>query len=142
MKVGDQLRKLACIADELDGLPDSLADGLRNLALRCDDELDLARQVAAALGDAQRAESPLTGRRGGRRSPGPFNPFDVFGEQGRAALTLRLEHCSVDELKDIIAEHGMDRDRLAMKWKTPQRLIDRVVETVESRATKGDAFRR
>ena len=42
----------------------------------------------------------------------------------------------------MIAEHGMDRDKLAMKWKTPDRLIERIVDTVRSRSAKGDVFLR
>ncbi|MFG2683889.1 hypothetical protein ACGFYH_34245, partial [Streptomyces sp. NPDC048392] len=48
---------------------------------------------------------------------------------------------TLEQLRDIIAEHGMDHDRLAMKWKDPQRVIDRIVERVESRTAKGAAFR-
>lgn len=35
----------------------------------------------------------------------------------------------------------MDHDRLAMKWKDPTRVIDRIVERVVARAAKGSAFR-
>lgn len=48
---------------------------------------------------------------------------------------------SLDQLRDIIAEHGMDNDRLAMKWKDPARVIDRILERVSSRSEKGSAFR-
>jgi hypothetical protein len=34
-----------------------------------------------------------------------------------------------------------NHDRLALKWKDPQRVIDRIVERVESRTAKGAAFR-
>lgn len=132
--------KLNALADTVAGLDDApagLSDGLRQLADACEDDTDVARQVTAALSGKK-----TPGRSGGRRAPGPFNPFDVFAEAGRSGLERRLSHCTVEELKDIIAEHGMDRDRLAMKWKTPERLISRVVETVEARAAKGDAFRR
>jgi hypothetical protein len=44
-------------------------------------------------------------------------------------------------LRDIVAEHGMDNDRLAMKWKDSARVIDRIVERVASRLAKGPAFR-
>jgi hypothetical protein len=47
----------------------------------------------------------------------------------------------MEELKDIVAEHGMDSRKLAMKWKTPDRLIDLIVETVRERVTKGNVFR-
>jgi hypothetical protein len=77
---------------------------------------------------------------GGRRPPGPFDPYEAYGD-GEETLRRALDPCDVDQLKDIIAEHGMDHDRLALKWKTPERLIERIVETVAARARKGDAFR-
>ena len=79
-------------------------------------------------------------RRPHRRKPGLFDPMIVYGES-RDALRTRLSELNNDELKDIIAEHGMDRSKLAMKWKKKDRLIDLIVVTAESRAHKGDAFR-
>jgi hypothetical protein len=34
----------------------------------------------------------------------------------------------------------MDRARLAMKWKTPEKLIELIVAQTISRSHKGDAF--
>lgn len=36
---------------------------------------------------------------------------------------------------------GEDNDRLAMKWKDEQRVIDRIVDRVTARSAKGSAFR-
>jgi hypothetical protein len=83
-----------------------------------------------------------SGRAGGRRTAPVFDPFVIYREDGLEALRQRLEDLSVEQLKDIIAEHGMDRDKLAMKWKTPDRLVERITMTVSSRAQKGDVFRR
>jgi hypothetical protein len=47
----------------------------------------------------------------------------------------------LEELRDIIAEHGMDADKLAMKWKDASRLVERIVERVGARSEKGSAFR-
>lgn len=41
----------------------------------------------------------------------------------------------------MVAHYGMDPRRLVMKWKTTDRVIGHIVETVESRARKGDVFR-
>jgi hypothetical protein len=41
----------------------------------------------------------------------------------------------------MIAEQGMDRTKLARKWKAKDRLIQLIVTSVKSRAQKGDAFR-
>ncbi len=75
-----------------------------------------------------------------RRKPGPFDPMLVYSDQPDA-LKARLSELSINELKDIIAEHGMDRSRLALKWKSKERLTDLIITTVHNRSQKGDAFR-
>lgn len=75
-----------------------------------------------------------------RRKPGPFDPMIVYRE-GLDALRLRLEELDIEQLKDIVAEQGMDRSRLALKWRTKDRLVNLIVTSVESRVHKGDAFR-
>ena len=52
-----------------------------------------------------------------------------------------LGELSLDQLKDVVAEHGMDPSRLAIRWKTPARLIDLIATTVRDGAEKGDVFR-
>jgi len=54
---------------------------------------------------------------------------------------MRPRDVTLDQLRDIVAEHGMDNDRLAMKWKDSHRVIDRIVERVVDRSEKGSAFR-
>jgi hypothetical protein len=80
-------------------------------------------------------------RRSSRRAPGVIEPFTVFAEVGETGLRSRLGELDLEQLRDIVSEHGMDHDRLAMKWKDPRRVIDRIVERVESRTEKGAAFR-
>lgn len=75
-----------------------------------------------------------------RRDPGPFDPMMVYVDQPDN-LKNRLDELSINELKDIIAEHGMDRTKLAMKWKKKERLVDLIMTTVHNRSQKGDAFR-
>jgi hypothetical protein len=79
--------------------------------------------------------------RGNRRPPGPIDPFAVYAGSGDAGLRAALSQLTLEQLRDIVAEHGMDPDRLAMKWKDPSRVIDRILERVASRSTKGSAFR-
>jgi len=81
-------------------------------------------------------------RASGRRTAPVLDPFIIHREGGPEVLRARLGELSVEQLKDIIAEHGMDRDKLAMKWKTPDRLLERIITTVSARAQKGDVFRR
>ncbi|MGW1059020.1 hypothetical protein [Micromonospora rubida] len=80
-------------------------------------------------------------RRGGRRNPGAFDPISIFAEHGEEGLRERLAGLSIEQLRDIIAEQGMDHDRLAMKWKDRTRLSDRIVERVLARSVKGEVFR-
>lgn len=96
-----------------------------------------AERVRGALGNSINT----TPRRTGRRPPGPLDPFAVFVAEGESGLRARLEDLSVEELKNVVAEHGMDSSKLAMKWKTADRLVDLVVERVRHRSSKGDAFR-
>ena len=74
--------------------------------------------------------------------PMPIDPFAAHGFGQEPELRRQLEQLDAEQLKDIIAEHGMDRAKLAMRWKTCARLIDLIVETVAARAKKGDAFRK
>lgn len=80
-------------------------------------------------------------RKSGRRAPGQIDPFAVYSSGGEEELRRQLATLSVEQLKDVVAEHGMDQAKLAMKWKTPDRLIDHIVGRVRDRAAKGDAFR-
>jgi hypothetical protein len=56
-------------------------------------------------------------------------------------LRLDLSALNIEQLKDVVAQHGMDPGKLVMKWKDPARIIDRIVELAMARSTKGDAFR-
>ena len=64
----------------------------------------------------------------------------VFAE-GEAMLRKRLQALDADGLQDMVAEHGMDPGKLVRKWKTPDRVIEHIVATVQARSRKGDAFR-
>ncbi|MES4887851.1 hypothetical protein [Streptomyces sp. NPDC096012] len=103
-----------------------------------------ARALGKALtppADPRTAPRPAERPRRSRRAPGVIDPFAVFAETGETGLRSRLGELDLEQLRDIISEHGMDHDRLAMKWKDPHRVIDRIVERVESRTAKGAAFR-
>jgi hypothetical protein len=40
----------------------------------------------------------------------------------------------------LIADYGMDPGKLVMKWKTPARVVERIIEVAIGRAKKGEAF--
>jgi len=75
-----------------------------------------------------------------RRSAAVLNPIEIAAE-GEDQLRKQLAALTLDELKDVVADYGMDPGRLVMKWKSPERVAERIVELSMSRARKGDAFR-
>lgn len=105
----------------------------------------LANSLTAALIDptsSSRAGAEIRNSpRATRRRVGPWDPFTIYQQEGEEELRRRLTNLELEQLRDIIAEHGMDTDRLAMKWKDRDRVIDRIVNRVIDRAAKGDAFR-
>lgn len=93
---------------------------------------------AEALGTADDGEA----KRGkNRRAPAALDPVQVVRD-GEPTLRSALEKLSLEQLRDIVAEYGMDPGRLVMKWNTPERVIDRIVEMSVARAHKGNAFRK
>ena len=76
-----------------------------------------------------------------RRTPAILDPVAVLREHGDQELRSRLSGLGLEQLKDIVAQYGMDPGKLVMKWKTQERVADRIVELSTKRAQKGDAFR-
>lgn len=79
-------------------------------------------------------------RAANRRDPAVLDPIAMC-EEDEKALESRLNELTDKELKDIIADYGMDPSKLAMKWKDRTRVINLILETARRRANKGDAFR-
>jgi hypothetical protein len=105
---------------------------------------EFAAQLERALGMAGGENVAATargGRRTQRRNKGAFNPMDVLRKSGEDGLRQRLAALAVEQLKDIVAENGMDQRKLAMKWKNADRLTDLIVETAQARIVRGDVFR-
>lgn len=99
-----------------------------------------ANALARALAGVD-ATGSTPARKGGRRKPGVIDPYDVYATDGESGLRGALARLDLEQLRDIVAEHGMDNDRLAMKWKDASRVVDRIVDRVKARAAKGSAFR-
>lgn len=78
-------------------------------------------------------------RSSSRRDKAVLDPIRLAEEE--KLTTSVLESLSEKELKDIIADYGMDSSKLAMKWKDKGRLIQLILDTSLRRASKGDAFR-
>jgi hypothetical protein len=86
-------------------------------------------------------EMPPGLKRTGRRTPAVLDPFKVLAEGGEVTLNRRLESLALEQLRDIVAQFGMDPRRLAMKWKDAERVRKHIADTTAQRARKGDAFR-
>jgi len=80
-------------------------------------------------------------KRTGRREPAKLDPFKILAEGGEHALTARLAELDQEELRDIVAQYGMDPRRLVMKWRDPERIREHIMATTVQRSRKGDAFR-
>ena len=98
-----------------------------------------ARLVEEALGVIEKP-APPRGDKKNRRTPARLDPYAEFATS-EATLLSKLRELDIEALKDIVAEYGMDRSKLVMKWKTPERIIDHIIATVRARAQQGDAFR-
>jgi len=81
------------------------------------------------------------GKKGGnKRNAAILNPVEL-AMNNDLSLKDKLDDLTIEQLKDIIAEYGMDNARLAMKWRNEEKLIQLILETAQRRSTKGDAFR-
>ena len=101
----------------------------------------LAQRLERALNESmgEVADGKKKARRN-RRDPPVVDPFALY-EQGEDGLRAALDELKLDQLKDIVSGYGMPRVSLALKWKTPERLVELIVDTVKSRSHKGDVFR-
>jgi hypothetical protein len=123
----------------------TLTDLARAVADEAEKNPAFARRVAAALGQVDESghrggRVPAEGRPKNRRPPAALDPVEL-ARAGEAALRTRLAELSVEQLKDIVADYGMDPGKLVTKWKTADRIIDRIVGISLPRSQKGDAFR-
>jgi hypothetical protein len=90
---------------------------------------------------ASLVEMPPGMKRTGRRAPAKLDPFKVLADGNELDLVERLADLSLEDLRDVVAQFGMDPRRLVMKWKDPQRVREHIVTTTVKRSRKGDAFR-
>lgn len=121
--------------------------GRRSPAARRSTELEASVQNAAPQADApselQKEQGDSTGgtRAKNRRAKAVLEPVSLVRD-GEQVLRAELEKLDLEQLRDIVAEYGMDSGRLVMKWVKTARVIDRIVEIASTRANKGHAFRR
>ena len=132
----------------------SLQRVLRDLATAVEDEAaqnpEFARKLVEILerGASQASRrttltSDETGRqrtRRHRRASAVLDPV-ALATESEDVLRSQLASLSLDQLKDVVAEYGMDQAKLVMRWRTPARVIEKIVEISMGRSRKGDAFR-
>ena len=91
--------------------------------------------------EAIKAEEAQVNRRPkNRRTAAVLNPYEAI-KQGEQSLAMQLQSLNVEQLKDVVSEFAIDSSKLALKWKSRERLIDLIVLTTKGRLEKGDAFR-
>lgn len=100
---------------------------------------DFAEKVGQALGLKEKIPKEKVIRGAHRRAPATLDPVELV-RQGESILRERLNELNIEQLKDIVADYGMDQGKLVLKWKTPDRVIDRIVEVSLSRVKKGEGF--
>jgi hypothetical protein len=110
-------------------------DLFAELDRKFDSDPALARRVVVAL---EKASAVPRGSR--RRAAASMDPFEVY-RRDPTALRPALEQLDIEQLKDVVAQYAMDTRRLALKWKTPERLIDLIEQVVDQRMRKGEMFR-
>lgn len=123
----------ACVADEASRNPE-FSNRLAAILARPSVEAPAGSERGGTL------SQPVKGR-GNRRAPALVDPLALM-EQGEDTLRRALDPLNVEQLKDIVAEHGMDTSKLALKWKSRDRLAELIVSTVRDRLARGDVFRR
>ena len=79
-------------------------------------------------------------RRRNRRTSAVLDPVQLV-QESEQILSEQLALLTIEQLKDIVAEHGMDPSKLVMKWRRPERIANHIVDMAIARSRKGDAFR-
>lgn len=110
----------------------------KNELFRANVERALGINASTDVPQPQAGET--TRQRKGRRTPAVLDPVEL-ARQGEDVLRDKISMLNLDQLRDIVAQYGMDPGKLVMKWKDPNRVMDRIVELALARSTKGDAFR-
>ena len=100
---------------------------------------EFARRIEEALGIQEKQKKPVLSRAAHRRAPAALDPVEL-ARQGEATLRARLSALDLEQLKDVVADYGMDPGKLVLKWKNADRIIDRIVEVSIGRARKGEGF--
>ena len=105
------------------------------------ERLQRALNIPEARPSIPAVTRPTAERRSRTRAAAILDPVGVLAEQGEDALRQALQPLPLDQLLDIVAEFAMDPSKLVMKWKSPERVIEHILDGAKRRSVKGDAFR-
>ncbi|MGY3695012.1 hypothetical protein ACVIGA_005092 [Bradyrhizobium sp. USDA 3240] len=102
---------------------------------------DFASRLEESLGikEAKKPTTPAASRGSNRRAAAVLDPIELARE-GETVLRAKLSDLTVEQLKDIVADYGMDPGKLVLRWKTPDRIVERIVEVSLGRVKKGEGF--
>jgi hypothetical protein len=102
---------------------------------------EFANRIEESLGikEKKKPTTPAASRGANRRAPAVLDPIELMRE-GETVLRAKLSALTLEQLKDIVADYGMDPGKLVLKWKTPDRIIERIVEVSLGRVKKGEGF--
>lgn len=131
------------LPDRLSAIFEGILDEVRKnpaFAARLERVLNSEMSQGAAGKKVPGGASNPTTRRSNRRTKAAVDPFALLSA-GESHLREELGKLDIEQLKDVVAEYGMDTSRLALKWKSRERLIEFIVTTVVARSRKGDVFR-
>ncbi len=137
MPLQQKVRKMAReIIDEAERNPEFAA---RLDAALGESPFATATNGAAVANGAAMPAAKESARRGAQRRPAVLDPIEL-ARCGEPALRSRLAELSVHELKDVVADYAMDSSGQVMKWRSAERITDRIVGNALGRAYKGSAF--
>lgn len=94
---------------------------------------------AAPVERKQQARQAEHKRPSNRRTPAVIDPVQL-ARNGESDLREALAKLDIEQLRDVVADYGMDPGKLVMKWRDADRIADRIVEVARGRAQKGSAF--
>lgn len=88
----------------------------------------------------QRQVKPTEHKRpSNRRPPAMIDPVQL-ARNSESELREALAKLDIEQLRDVVADYGMDPGKLVMKWRDADRIANRIVEVARGRAQKGSAF--
>jgi hypothetical protein len=66
--------------------------------------------------------------------------YREFSNRGRSEFSLWLRELPIQTLRKLIRHHDFDAQRRTAKWKEQEKLIEFIIEKIQSRIERGSAF--